>query len=147
MMAAQLLSRRPEESVQAAGARLLRSGRWMGRMIEDMFWRDRNRAKPWMLEGEGDWLSPRIAGRTIESFGGSVPSAEGEWGLVRFDGVITSPPYPGRIDYHGQHRHAFELLQLDDRTATEIGNPLSSQNRRPPLMIRTSRWRNSFNCQ
>jgi UDP-N-acetylmuramoylalanine--D-glutamate ligase len=29
----------------------------------------------------------RIAGRTIESFGASVPSAEGEWGLVRFDGV------------------------------------------------------------
>jgi UDP-N-acetylmuramoylalanine--D-glutamate ligase len=29
----------------------------------------------------------RIAGRTVESFGASVPSAEGEWGLVRFDGV------------------------------------------------------------
>lgn len=29
----------------------------------------------------------RIPGRTIESFGGNVPSAEGEWGLVRFDGV------------------------------------------------------------
>lgn len=29
----------------------------------------------------------RIAGRTIESFGAGVPSAEGEWGLVRFDGV------------------------------------------------------------
>ncbi|MEP7328652.1 MAG: UDP-N-acetylmuramoyl-L-alanine--D-glutamate ligase [Betaproteobacteria bacterium] len=29
----------------------------------------------------------RIPGRTIESFGSSVPSAEGEWGLVRFDGV------------------------------------------------------------
>ena len=29
----------------------------------------------------------RVPGRTIESFGASVPSAEGEWGLVRFDGV------------------------------------------------------------
>ena len=29
----------------------------------------------------------RISGRTIESFAASVPSAEGEWGLVRFDGV------------------------------------------------------------
>ena len=27
----------------------------------------------------------RIPGRTVESFGASVPSAEGEWGLVRFD--------------------------------------------------------------
>ena len=31
-----------------------------------------------------------------------------------FDGLITSPPYPGRIDYHEQHRYAFELLGLDD---------------------------------
>src|SRR4030095_1433550 len=27
----------------------------------------------------------RIPGRTLESFGASVPAAEGEWGLVRFD--------------------------------------------------------------
>jgi len=32
-------------------------------------------------------LAMRIAGRTVESFGGSVPSTEGEWGLVRFDGT------------------------------------------------------------
>src|SRR3954454_4965607 len=29
-----------------------------------------------------------------------------------FDGVITSPPYPGLIDYHEQHRYAYELLGL-----------------------------------
>jgi len=29
----------------------------------------------------------RIPGRTIESFGAGVPAAEGEWGLVRFDGT------------------------------------------------------------
>lgn len=40
---------------------------------------------------------------------------------VRFDGLITSPPYPGRIDYHEQHRYAFELLQLPDLRAEEIG--------------------------
>ena len=32
-----------------------------------------------------------------------------------FDGVVTSPPYPGLIDYHEQHRYAYELLGLDDR--------------------------------
>jgi len=44
------------------------AGAWMsadGRTIEDMFWSDRGRAKPWMLEGEGDWLSPRIVGHAI----------------------------------------------------------------------------------
>ena len=36
-------------------------------------------------------------------------------------GVITSPPYPGLIDYHEQHRYAYELLGLDDRSSEEIG--------------------------
>jgi hypothetical protein len=42
---------------------------------------------------------------------------------VRLDGLITSPPYPGRIDYHEQHRYAFELLGLDERRTDEIGAP------------------------
>ena len=33
----------------------------------------------------------------------------------RFDAILTSPPYPGLIDYHEQHRYAYELLGLDDR--------------------------------
>jgi DNA modification methylase len=40
---------------------------------------------------------------------------------VKFDGLITSPPYPGRIDYHEQHRYAYELLDLEDRRSDEIG--------------------------
>ena len=36
-------------------------------------------------------------------------------------GIITSPPYPGLIDYHEQHRYAYELLGLEDRSAHEIG--------------------------
>jgi DNA modification methylase len=40
---------------------------------------------------------------------------------IDFDGLITSPPYPGRIDYHEQHRYSFELLDLHDREADEIG--------------------------
>jgi DNA methylase len=39
----------------------------------------------------------------------------------RFDGVVTSPPYPGLIDYHEQHRYAYELLGLDDRRQLELG--------------------------
>jgi hypothetical protein len=42
---------------------------------------------------------------------------------VRFDGVITSPPYPGLIDYHGQHRYAYELLGLAELRSAEIGSP------------------------
>jgi len=38
-----------------------------------------------------------------------------------FDAVVTSPPYPGLIDYHEQHRYAYELLGLEDRRARELG--------------------------
>jgi hypothetical protein len=38
-----------------------------------------------------------------------------------FDAVVTSPPYPGLIDYHEQHRYAYELLGLDDVREQEIG--------------------------
>jgi DNA methylase len=38
-----------------------------------------------------------------------------------FDAVVTSPPYPGLIDYHEQHRYAYELLALEDLRTSEIG--------------------------
>jgi hypothetical protein len=38
-----------------------------------------------------------------------------------FDVLLTSPPYPGLIDYHEQHRHAYELLALEDRRDLELG--------------------------
>jgi hypothetical protein len=38
-----------------------------------------------------------------------------------YAGVVTSPPYPGLIDYHEQHRYAYELLGLEDRGTLELG--------------------------
>jgi DNA methylase len=43
-------------------------------------------------------------------------------------GIITSPPYPGLIDYHEQHRYAYELLGLEDRRADEIGSASRGQS-------------------
>ena len=40
-----------------------------------------------------------------------------------FDAVVTSPPYPGLIDYHEQHRYAYELLGMDERREAELGRP------------------------
>jgi hypothetical protein len=48
---------------------------------------------------------------------------------VRATGIITSPPYPGLIDYHEQHRYAYELLGLDDRREAEIGPASRGQSR------------------
>jgi hypothetical protein len=41
------------------------------------------------------------------------------------DLVVTSPPYPGLIDYHEQHVYAFELLGLERRDADEIGRGIN----------------------
>jgi hypothetical protein len=46
-----------------------------------------------------------------------------------FDGVVTSPPYPGLIDYHEQHRYAYELLGLDDRRELEVGAAAAGTSR------------------
>jgi DNA methylase len=47
----------------------------------------------------------------------------------RYEGVITSPPYPGLIDYHEQHRYAYELLGLDDRRELEVGAAAAGTSR------------------
>jgi hypothetical protein len=46
-----------------------------------------------------------------------------------FAGVITSPPYPGLIDYHEQHRYAYELLGLSQHGDDELGRPANGLSR------------------
>jgi hypothetical protein len=48
---------------------------------------------------------------------------------LRPTGIITSPPYPGLIDYHEQHRYSYELLGLVDRRRDEIGPASRGQSR------------------
>lgn len=46
------------------------------------------------------------------------------------DGVITSPPYVGLIDYHEQHAYAYHLLGLDDAREKEIGAAANGSSQR-----------------
>ena len=46
-----------------------------------------------------------------------------------FGAIVTSPPYPGLIDYHEQHRYAYELLELDDLRDLELGAAADGTNR------------------
>jgi DNA methylase len=39
----------------------------------------------------------------------------------RADGIFTSPPYVGQIDYHEQHMYAYELFGIERRDELEIG--------------------------
>jgi hypothetical protein len=47
-----------------------------------------------------------------------------------YDAVVTSPPYPGLIDYHEQHRYAYELLDLDDCSELEVGAAADGTSKR-----------------
>ena len=43
----------------------------------------------------------------------------------KFDGIFTSPPYVGLIDYHDQHRYAYELFNFSNHAEKEVG-PMSN---------------------
>jgi hypothetical protein len=45
-------------------------------------------------------------------------------------GVFTSPPYVGQIDYHEQHRYAYELFGMERRDGLEIGPKARGKGRR-----------------
>jgi hypothetical protein len=53
-------------------------------------------------------------------------------------GVITSPPYVGLIDYHEQHRYAYELLGLQDKSEKEIGAKKAKNGRKATEAYRES---------
>lgn len=40
---------------------------------------------------------------------------------IKINHVFTSPPYIGLIDYHEQHKYAYELLGLEDNSHLELG--------------------------
>lgn len=47
---------------------------------------------------------------------------------LRIDGIFTSPPYVGLIDYHEQHRYAYELFDFPRQDDLEIGPAIKGQN-------------------
>lgn len=44
------------------------------------------------------------------------------------DGIFTSPPYLGLIDYHDQHRYAYDLFNFGEHSKAEIGSPNGNGN-------------------
>jgi hypothetical protein len=63
----------------------------------------------------------------------AVRVIEGDARDIQFpdcDLVITSPPYVGLIDYHEQHRYAYELLGLNQNRTSEIGASWKGNSRK-----------------
>lgn len=76
--------------------------------------------------------------RRIEQFAGLRTSATSRvyhedsrrCDFPSIDGIITSPPYVGLIDYHDQHAYAYHLLGLRDRRGDEIGPAVNGSSRK-----------------
>ena len=49
-------------------------------------------------------------------------SSKYDFSKLNINDVFTSPPYIGLIDYHEQHRYAYELLGMADNSKSEIGS-------------------------
>lgn len=47
---------------------------------------------------------------------------------LKIEGIFTSPPYVGVIDYHEQHRYAYELFKFQRQDELEIGPAIKGQN-------------------
>jgi len=47
---------------------------------------------------------------------------------IKINGIFTSPPYVGVIDYHEQHRYAYELFDFLRQDELEIGPAVKGQN-------------------
>ena len=48
----------------------------------------------------------------------------------KIDGIFTSPPYVGHIDYHEQHAYSYELFNIDRKDYLEIGKKSEGTSRR-----------------
>ncbi len=46
----------------------------------------------------------------------------------KFNGIFTSPPYVGLIDYHDQHKYAYELFGYKDNSDKEIGSAFNGRS-------------------
>ena len=73
-----------------------------------------------------EFADVRVPGREAEVVTGDARTLELHG---PFDGVVTSPPYPGLIDYHEQHRYAYELLGLADDRDREVGSAARGTSR------------------
>ena len=61
-----------------------------------------------------------------------------EVSFPKVDCIITSPPYVGLIDYHEQHRYAYELLNLPLNKHCEIGSASNGSGKKAQKEYRDS---------
>jgi len=127
MMAAEILSRRDDPGVHEVGARLLRSGRWMGRMIEDMLDLARTRVGSGMPVKRTRCDLGALADRVVQERHCTAPERAlnvkrlgdlvGEWDEDRMTQVVSN--LIGNALRHGDAQQPVDI-ELDGLAADEV---------------------------
>jgi len=127
MMAAEILSRRDDPAVHEVGARLLRSGRWMGRMIEDMLDLARTRVGSGMPVKRTRCDLGALADRVVQERHCTAPERAlevkrlgdlvGEWDEDRMTQVVSN--LIGNALRHGDAQQPVDI-ELDGLAADEV---------------------------
>lgn len=142
LMGAQMLARHPDANMQKVGERLLGSGRWMGRMIEDMLDLARARHKggipiaPKMFD-MGELVTRMVQERrtvcpdrsiTLQARG----NLEGRWDEDRITQVITN--LLGNALRHGEVSRSIQI-ELDGTQDDEVALTIRNHGAIPPEVL------------
>ncbi|MDB5848272.1 MAG: hybrid sensor histidine kinase/response regulator [Rhodoferax sp.] len=142
MMAAQVLARRPDESVQKVGARLIKSGHWMGRMIEDVL--DISRAR--LMGGIPIRRQPFDLGQLVERVATDYRSQfpehaiqvalqgelQGQWDEDRWVQVVSN--LIGNALHHGQADAPIDI-RVDGSAADAVTLTVTNGGTIPPEVL------------
>ncbi len=142
MMAAEILARRPDESVSTVGGRLLRSGRWMGRMIEDMLDLARTRLGDGMPVERARFDMGALVERVVQDRQCTFPDRAvtvrdqgdlaGDWDEDRMTQVVSN--LVGNALRHGRPEQAVEV-DLDGTADERLVLRVANGGTIPPEML------------
>lgn len=94
---------------------------WFSRYIDDTFYRLKTFSE---LKTKAFWASVTADSRIIDIFDEIKKRDETFFKILKkqkIQGIFTSPPYVGQINYHEQHAYAYDLFGFKRKDGLEIG--------------------------
>ena len=94
---------------------------WFNRYAEDTYYRLKTF---YILKTRASWVSITADSRSVNIFKEVEKRNKSFFEILRkqkIEGIFTSPPYVGQIDYHEQHAYAYDLFGFERKDELEIG--------------------------